>query len=685
MESMEFQYCLFYKNDRLQFGWIKALKKNRITVVPEQGKEFDCAPARVEYIWKGRIIENEKEALLYLADQSKWSIDESEKIELDVIHELCEPGIPYLLDDLAQDFLEEPDNGWLRTALLLKLKSDGRLFQQKKSQFFARSSGEIQVLDDQLAKKAEAEKKQAIEQEWADQLVKKQLPTIEPEHEEYWKHFIHRFKNFVVHLEKSQEKAYFCTLFQCQLKDYEKTERKLLDYLSLTDQKISWGRLILERSSAILEFSPEVVESAEEMLSKSIWDNPYGCELVDQRDLMTYTVDNTETRDFDDALSWKVDDESRAILVHITDVASFVSKDSTLFDSASDRFSSLYTIKEIIPMFPSLLSEDKFSLVEETERGALTFEFIIDDNGAIKDSKIYRSIINVNRNYTYDEIDEAIEKKNSFWFELWELCLLHQKKRRENGSLEIDRHEIKLDISNPDRIQIDSVRENTPASLMIQELAILTNHHAARYASEYHLPCLFRNQPPYSISKELAEDEKPTLKDINIQPARISLTPEGHSALGVDCYLQVSSPIRRFTDLVNQHLLMSHLGGQSVAFEEERLLEWARRGEEIQKEFNQIERKLSDHWKFKYLEQNADDSYDAQLIRILRNGKAQVNLLRLQLIIETPLVNLPEDEIFQVTIDKVDAGLNKVVIRKVESPVSTDEGVASDSVEQEIA
>jgi exoribonuclease II len=668
---MKHHYCLFYKNDRLQFGWIKEQKKNRISIVPEQGKEFDCALGRVEYIWKGKIIEIEKEALHYLSDQSKWSYQEADKIELDVIHELCDPGISYTLDELAKDFLEEADNGWMRTALLLRLKKDARLFQQKKNQFIARSSEEILLLDEKEGKKEEAVKKQLVEQSWASDLLNNQTPSVEKEQEDHWKQFIHRLQNFAIHLDKSQEKIYFCSLFQLQLKDYEKTEQKLLGYLAKTELSLSWGKLILERSSALLTFSDEENQAVDKFQNQSEWESRFNCSTIDQRNLDTYSVDNAETKDFDDALSWMETEEGCFALVHITDVASLIHLEDILFDGASERFSTLYTIKEIFPMFPQALSEDKFSLVQGADRAVLTFEFRIDDSGHISSSKIFRSIINVDRNCTYSEIDSAIERNESFWGKLWKVCQHHQEVRKNNGSLELDRHEIRLDISDPESIEIASVRENTPASLMIQELAILTNHCAASYAQEYGLPCLFRNQPPYSINKELQENEKPTLKDINIQPARISLNSEGHSALGLDCYLQISSPIRRFLDLVNQGIVMSHLGSFPMEYEEERLLEWARRGEEIQKEFNQIERKLTDHWKIKYLAQHKDDLYEALLNRYLRNGKAQINLIKLQLNLEASLDNLPEDEVFQVCLDKVDAGLNKVVIRKVATPGSS--------------
>ena len=107
---MEHQYCLLYKNDRLQFGWIRESKKNRFVVVPEQGQEITCSQSRLEHVWKGQNIEEQKKALSFLRSRSQVLIEQSSNIELDVIHELCEPGNSYTLDELAENFLDELGN-----------------------------------------------------------------------------------------------------------------------------------------------------------------------------------------------------------------------------------------------------------------------------------------------------------------------------------------------------------------------------------------------------------------------------------------------------------------------------------------------------------------------------------------------------------------------------------------------
>ncbi|NQU63467.1 MAG: RNB domain-containing ribonuclease, partial [SAR324 cluster bacterium] len=347
---------------------------------------------------------------------------------------------------------------------------------------------------------------------------------------------------------------------------------------------------------------------------------------------------------------------------HIADVASYIKKESLLFQKCEDRVSSLYTVKKVLPMIHPDLSENIFSLCEGYDRPVLTFEAQIDGKGKIGATHIYRSVINVNQNLTYEDVDEAIICKDLFWTEVWQFCLGLKAVRIENGSLELERMEIKLDISDPDSIKIKEIRENTPSNVLIQELAVFANHQAASFCKQNSLLCLFRNQPPYTVSKELAEDEKPTLQDIQIQPARIGTLPEGHSALGLDCYMQVTSPIRRFLDLINQGVIFSRLAGVDSGYISDELLTWARQGEEIQREYASIERRLLNHWKIKYLAQHQDEIFDAQMIRTLRNGKSLINILKVQLFVDCVMDEVPADT-FQIVLDLVSPKYDRVVVR----------------------
>jgi exoribonuclease II len=649
---MEHQYCLLYKNDRLQFGWIRESKKNRFVVVPEQGQEITCSQSRLEHVWKGQNIEEQKKALSFLRSRSQVLIEQSSNIELDVIHELCEPGNSYTLDELAENFLDEPNDEWQKATLFFSLLNNRRFFVWRKNKFHSRTQDEILRAEADEDKKAEAENRRIQEKEWAKLLLRSEKPLVGQELESQWIHFLKRLKNFLVYLDRSQEKEYFCNLFHCRLDEPIVVERLLLTCLSVAGQPLSWGRLQLQRIPIDIEFDDRELNEIKYFSNKRILDVS-GVETVDQRDLTVYTVDNAETKDFDDAISWTEVNGGMILRIHITDVASYLKRDSLLFRNAENRISSLYTVKRTYPMFHPSLSEDLFSLREGQDRAAVTFHLEVDSANNITHSEIYRSIINIDGNLTYDDVDIKIENGEEEWVKLWEFCQHQKNIRMGKGALDLDRAEVKLDIANPDQILIKSLRINTNATLLIQELAILSNHQAAIYCRDHYLTSLFRTQPPYSMNRERDESDSISLRDIYIQPARISLKPDGHSALGLDCYLQVTSPIRRFLDLVNQMIILGQLAKQEMKIANEEMLVWAKRSEDYQREYSQVEKILLDHWKFKYLAQHSDEAFNAQLIRYFRNGRALVNLTDLQLYIDATVSGPKEDEVFKVKIDTI--------------------------------
>jgi exoribonuclease II len=661
---MGHQYCLFYKNSKLQFGWIQEVRKNKLVVVPTQGKEFNCSPKQTEYIWNGSDKTDTVEAIGYLLTQIDLVEKQQQLLDISTIHELCEPNHAYTIEDLAIDFLDDPDNGWHRVALLLEIKNNTLLFQQKKSDFFARSPEDIEKLDEQAQKEQEKEAQKQTEQTWADLLNGGITPEISSEDALHWQKFQLRLLNFLIHLLRSEEKQYFCELFHCNLNDQNVAERLIINCLKLTENPISWGKLMLIRASVALTFDAKELEISDEVKSNDIWTNRFETETRDQRHLETYSVDNEETKDFDDAFSWEAQHDFIVLRIHIADVASFIHKTHELFEIVASRISSVYTIKDVYPMFAPTLSESFFSLSQGQDRAVLTFEIQFNQLNEIESTSIYRSVINVDRNYSYLEVDHLINQSESFWPQLSQFCVNLKNTRIENGCLDLDRLEVKLDISDPEQININTVRENTPATQIIEELAIYINYLAANYCTTNELLCLYRNQPPYSISKNLDEGVKPTLRDIQIQPAHIGLTADGHSALGLECYAQATSPIRRFVDLVNQNIILTHLSKQDEAFDEDELLLWAKRAEEIQRDYTFLERNLLEHWKIKYIAQNKDNIFSAQFIRYLKNRKALVNLIELQLFIEADIPNIQENPEFEAIVESANPDHNRVIIRK---------------------
>ena len=492
---MEHNFCVFYKNDKLNFGWIREVTKNKFSIVPTAGKEFSCPQSRIEYSWASKAFVEAKEALNYLNTKIPWLETKSQEIDLQTIHELCDPDTSYTIDQLATDFLDNPEDAWNRTALFVTLKNNPLLFKEKKASFIARSSEEIEKFRNDEIRVQEKKKKEENEQLWADLLLQGESPQIHPEEQEHWDRFIYRINQFLLYFEDSQELTYFKTLFKCQKKEPVEIERLFIGFLNRLGFTISWGKLLIQRSELSTEVTPEESEEIETLKSQvaTLINDPAS---IDLRNLPTFTVDSSGTKDLDDAISFEQKGGGATLYVHISNVASLIHSDSALFKRGEQNISSLYTLKRIYHMFPGELSENLFSLLEQKDRSAMTFEIELDENNLIQNSKIYPSTINVDKNLSYTAIDQAIEDNTGIWPQVWDVCEALRATRFENGALEVDREEAILDISDPDNIQIETMRTNTPASLMIQELAITANHIAARFCGEKWIVCLISQSTP---------------------------------------------------------------------------------------------------------------------------------------------------------------------------------------------
>ena len=662
---LDHNFCFFYKNNKSHFAWIKDFRKNKRVVISDTGTETILSNNQITYSWKGKSFSNDKEALDYLKKKSIRVEEKSQAIDIEVIYELCEPGQNYTLDKLSEDFLDNPDDGWENVSFLIALKNYSRLFKSKKNNYSPRTNEEIEKFDREIEKASIKQEKEEREKKWSELLLSNRLPEIDKKDEKAWHDFIHRFKKSLIFMDRSSEKRYFSSLFNHSFVDPTKLEQKCMEILKLCGHPLSWGKLQLERMSVKTEFNENSLEESEKITKKDIWKTGLDIDTRDHRKLECYTVDNEYTKDFDDAINLEKTGEAIHVRVYISDVASFLPLDNPLFDEVRKRVSSLYTPKEIIPMFPKELSEDFFSLLENHDRSVMTFDFEFGSEGNILNFEIYRAIIRVKENLSYEIVDSKIEENDLIWVTLWELCKTQKRIRMDKGALDLDRIEVKMDISDPDNIKIHSIRENTPATLLVQELAILANGYAAQYCKKHRIPGPFRSQPPYIVSKNLSNGEKPTLFDLQIKPAKVCLDPEFHAGLGLDCYVQVTSPIRRFLDLVTQKMIFASLSGIKDYFSEETLLPWAKNCEQGQKEYNQLEKTLTNHWKIKYLHQHKGEIVEVKSIHYLRNGKVLVQLPEIDLIADITMEGLEEGENFEGKIINVDVPYHRFSLSKI--------------------
>ncbi len=640
---METNYCLFYKGSQILFGLLLCRQKNKWIVQPLAGRQFHAPTNQLPLCWQDKAFNDVTEGLKALEQRAAQVATQAKALDLETIHQLLEPGQPYGLTELAELFLDQPEQGWSRAALLLALKNNPLKFQSKKDQFVARSPEEIERLCLEEKKKQEAVEKEAREQAWCQSLAQGIAPEILPEQSELWKQFKKTLLHFSLHFEKAAAKDHLAPLLGLDLTQPRIAENQLLRILNLTGEKKSWGRLLLERNELCRPWSPDILQEAQALAASNPAENIWGLEMTDLRHLPALTIDNATTKDYDDALSAQLEGENLRLWVHIACVGGKIGPQSPLFKLAQTRISSLYTPLAVYPMLPEVLNEETFSLLQGAPKGALTLECLLSPSGEVLQSQLYPTVIQVEQNLSYETMDQRIAQGEAPWAELSRFTQALAQKRKQAGALELSRREVQLDLSDPKQVRIAQYRIDSPASLMVQETAILANAQVADYCLRKGIPSLYRNQPPYELLRDPSPTKPLQLKDLRIQPAKLGPTAEGHAALGLSAYLQVTSPIRRFLDLLTQCQILAEMAGQPLGFHQEDLLGWALEIEARSKALAQTERRLLDHWKIKYLAQNSAELYTGAVQRRLRNGRWLVRLVELELPIEMDLLKEKEE------------------------------------------
>ncbi len=403
--------------------------------------------------------------------------------------------------------------------------------------------------------------------------------------------------------------------------------------------------IALRKAEQPVEFSQECLESAAAMAEPDAGTLLADPRRKDLRHLDVFTIDGADTRDFDDALHLeRLDDGSLRIGIHITDVSSFILPRDPLFAEAQERCTSLYFPEGQVPMLPESLSQGIFSLIQGRPRPVFSFLVRMTPAGEILATSITPAVVTVKRQLTYQEVDQAMGTDPDLTL-LDSLCSILRRKRAERGALFLSLPDVNIDISDRDHIRIRLMPVDTPARTLVSELMILANTIAASYLAGQEAPGLFRSQPP--PKKRIISGVRNSLQDIARQRrflARGELTAHAkpHSGLGVNCYTTVTSPIRRFLDLVMQHQLGSMLHGRGILFSLAECKTFAGIINQKLGRANMVRQQRHRYWILRYLEARAGERVNALVVS---QGPRRINLLLTDCLFD---IDLPPNPAFPV-------------------------------------
>lgn len=280
------------------------------------------------------------------------------------------------------------------------------------------------------------------------------------------------------------------------------------------------------------------------------YDFPY----EDLSDLETFSIDDEDTEDIDDAISF-YDDK---LYIHIALPYSLVFRGCDADREALNRGSTLYLPDGKWHMYP-LEAVKNLSLNEGEERMSLTLEVSLDEYLVIKSYRFKVAKIINKKKLTYKNAENWL-RSQGIWDKLMRICENLRNLRIKKGGVIVENFFLKVKYSS-EGIDV-SVHPPTDAGRIVSEFMILYNSLAGRFISSKNLPGVFR------IQEETIKAEVPTLDDplyfpkirTFASPVKSSTKPGPHRLTGVDFYARASSPIRRYSDVLNQHQILAALG-----------------------------------------------------------------------------------------------------------------------------
>jgi len=405
-------------------------------------------------------------------------------------------------------------------------------------------------------------------------------------------------------------KSQNCRLFKfLKLEESEGSAYKLLLEIGYWNE---YNNPYLYRHGAELESNPAKFE----------YDFESDADRVDLTHLVAYAIDDEGSNDPDDAISW--DSEKSIMWVHIADPSSSIEFESEVDIEARARGSNLYVPEHIISMLPNKATEVLGLGLNETSP-ALSIGFSVSDNGDIQNTQICFSTIKVTRlSYENAEIDMASLDLG----QIPNFAKSFTQKRLENGAVELDFPEVKIALGADKKVKISDL-PRLGSRTLVRDTMLMAGVAVGEYCLEHNISVPFSTQPAHDITKEQLQSlETPSdMFAIRKKLRRGSHSTEAsvHGGMGLENYVQVTSPLRRYLDLLVHYQLRNHLGNKetlSVTKVDEIIAQV-----DIPIRSNrQTERYSNQHWKLVYLMQNPDTKVTGTIVETLDRGRLMISI-----------------------------------------------------------
>ena len=546
-------------------------------------------------------------------------------IELSEVWETVgDEAAPMSLDSLAELYWGATLSPAQRVALALHLEQSSEYFVRENDRYHARTRASVEEI--QTRRRREAQRA-TVAQALMDQISLGRLPQPLDSDQAA---LLQRLRDYAVHGEEHVGSRVARSLLEKVAGGTRDLQRLCFDLLVGAGVFSPDEPLELHRAGIVKDFPKNVIaEAAAIDLERLMAELP----REDLVALPAVTIDDIEAKERDDALSLEVQAPGPGTAgpryrmgIHIADAGALIAQGGALDREADLRMATLYLPEFKIGMLPPDFTHRLGSLDPGETRFAMSLLAQISASGDILSWEVTPSLVRSKAALTYDEADRALEDEGSPWHrmlnDLSQVTQALSSRREDAGAINLDQPEMSISVEPSGEVKVRVLQRSSPARLLVTELMVLCNTLLAEFCRKEQLPAVYRaqvapdlaglavaTQDGAGVPHERATNEaEATLRRYLIMkrltPAEMDLIPAPHGGLGVAAYIQATSPLRRYPDLVMQRQIGHYLSAGKPFYPPETVASVLQRAEVQLREMARLEEERKRYWFLKYLQQS---------------------------------------------------------------------------------